>query len=75
MIERIEETKCTGCGLCVAACPLDTLRMSRQNGKAYIAYGDDCMTCYVCEMTCPAGAVSVHPFKEPLPPTIEYEGR
>jgi NAD-dependent dihydropyrimidine dehydrogenase PreA subunit len=72
MIEIIDGTKCTSCGLCVEACPLDALRMSRQTGKAYIAYGDDCMTCYVCEMTCLSGAIYVHPFKELLPPAVDY---
>ncbi len=38
--------------------------------KAYIAYPDDCMTCFECELECPLGAIDVHPFKEQLPPTI-----
>jgi NAD-dependent dihydropyrimidine dehydrogenase PreA subunit len=75
MIERIDETICTGCGLCVDACPLDTLRLNRGTGKAYVAYGDDCMTCYICEMRCPTGAVHVHPFREVLPPAIESNMR
>lgn len=40
-------------------------------GKARIAYSDDCMTCYTCEVRCPAGAVNVHPFKERLPRTLD----
>lgn len=39
--------------------------------KAYIPY-DDCMTCFLCEIECPYGAIDVHPFKEVLPPTIRY---
>ena len=39
-------------------------------GKAYIAYGDDCMTCYICERLCPSGAIFVHPFREELPPVF-----
>jgi len=72
MIESIDEARCTGCGLCAEVCPLDTLRLNRESGKAYIAYGDDCMTCYACEMACPTNAISVHPFKEPLPPSVSY---
>jgi NAD-dependent dihydropyrimidine dehydrogenase PreA subunit len=67
MIEKIDETRCTGCGICVETCPIDTLRMEAETGKAYIAYPEDCMTCYVCEMNCPSDAISVHPFKEVLP--------
>ena len=36
-------------------------------GKAYIAYGDDCHSCYLCELACPVGAIFVHPFKKPFP--------
>lgn len=66
MIANIDREKCVGCGSCVERCPLDTLRLDGE-GKAYIAYPDDCMTCYVCERLCPAGAIYVHPFKEILP--------
>ncbi len=72
MITKIDETKCTGCGLCVETCPLDTLRMDEKEEKAIIKYHDDCMTCYACELICPAGAVEVHPFKEELPRVIKY---
>ena len=40
--------------------------------KAYIAYPDDCMTCFECELECPSRAINVHPFKEEFPPTIDY---
>jgi NAD-dependent dihydropyrimidine dehydrogenase PreA subunit len=40
--------------------------------KAEAAYKDDCMVCYTCEMSCPVGAITVHPFKENLPRTIPY---
>jgi len=38
--------------------------------KAYIAYPEDCMTCYTCELKCPYEAIYVHPFKEVLPYSI-----
>lgn len=67
MIQSIDSGLCTGCSICVQACPLDTIRLSVETGKAYIAYPEDCMTCYRCEIKCPAGAIFVHPFKELLP--------
>ena len=29
------------------------------NGKAYIAYPEDCMTCFNCEINCPENAIEV----------------
>ncbi|WP_258359823.1 4Fe-4S dicluster domain-containing protein [Moorella sulfitireducens] len=68
MIQTIDSGKCVGCGLCAAKCPLDVLRV--RAGKAVIAYPDDCMTCYICERSCPQGAIFVHPFKEAAPPVL-----
>ncbi len=66
MITKIDQDKCVGCGVCVSLCPPDVLRLNDKK-KAYIAYNDDCMTCYLCERNCPSGAIFVHPFKELLP--------
>lgn len=51
----------------------EAMRCLTCGSKAVIAYNDDCMTCYSCELRCPAGAIDVHPFKERLPYTL-YDG-
>jgi NAD-dependent dihydropyrimidine dehydrogenase PreA subunit len=71
MISRIDREKCTGCGICAERCPVDVIRQDAET-KAYIAYPEDCMTCFVCEIGCPENAIFVHPFKEVLPLAIEY---
>jgi NAD-dependent dihydropyrimidine dehydrogenase PreA subunit len=72
MVEKVDETKCIGCCLCVEICPMDVFRMktdidvlsrSKQglvkSRKACIAYPNDCMTCFTCELKCPVSAISV----------------
>ena len=69
-ISRIDYRSCTGCGLCVECCAMDVLRMGRETGKPFVKYLRDCQSCFLCEQTCPAGAVRVTPFsekREPLP--------
>ena len=69
MIKNIDQEICIGCGQCVKICPLDTIR-TNENKKAFIAYPEDCMTCFMCERTCPSGAIDVSPLREVLPPTF-----
>lgn len=40
--------------------------------KAYIAYFENCMVCYNCELECPSKAVNVDPFRKFIPPLIAY---
>ena len=47
-IRRIDFRLCNGCGLCVDYCPLDVLRMEKENNKAYVKYLRDCQGCFLC---------------------------
>lgn len=38
--------------------------------KSEAAFLDDCMTCFTCELKCPAEAIFVHPYKEILPRSL-----
>ena len=53
--------KCTGCGICVACCPMDVLRMDETSGKAQVRYPDDCVACWGCESFCPQDCFDVGP--------------
>jgi NAD-dependent dihydropyrimidine dehydrogenase PreA subunit len=67
-ITKIEKTLCTNCNTCIEVCPLDVLRVSDEG--PLIAYGEDCQSCYLCRLYCPAGAITVTPDRArptPLP--------
>jgi len=53
----LEGERCTGCGNCVAICPMDLWRM--RAGRAELAgdYRDRCLECGSCHVACEAGAV------------------
>jgi NAD-dependent dihydropyrimidine dehydrogenase PreA subunit len=52
----IDPAACTGCGLCVMACPVDVIRLD-ETGHAKVVYASDCQVCYLCEDDCPTKAI------------------
>ncbi|MUG47242.1 ferredoxin family protein [Paenibacillus woosongensis] len=63
MIELISESRCVKCNLCVSVCPTDVFDLGA-DGTPVIARQDDCQTCFMCELYCPADAMYVSPFAE-----------
>ncbi len=60
MIEIISESRCTGCNICVRACPTNVFQ-AVPGGIPLIARQDDCQTCFMCELYCPEDALFVSP--------------
>ncbi len=58
-VERIDYGKCIDCLRCWQICPMDVYRLAGR--QVYIAYPDDCMCCYLCELECPTEAITVNP--------------
>ena len=55
MAAKVDKEKCTGCGICVDACPMEAIKI--ENNMAVIS--DDCSECGVCETECPNDAIKV----------------
>ena len=60
-VRNYDREKCTGCGICVACCPMDVLRMDEGGKKARVAYPDDCVACWGCESFCPRDCFDISP--------------
>ncbi|MDR1729901.1 MAG: 4Fe-4S binding protein [Prevotellaceae bacterium] len=61
----VNNERCKGCELCVAACPSDVLAMSKHvNAKgynyAYMANEEACTGCANCAVVCPDGCITVY---------------
>jgi ferredoxin len=50
----IDKNGCTGCGICVAQCPVDAIVMVDEIAEIHM---DDCIRCGVCHDVCPEDAV------------------
>lgn len=55
---KVDEDKCSGCGLCIDYCPRDVLRKDNR-GYPIIKYRDDCWYCNLCSFVCPKKAVII----------------
>ncbi|MBN2339205.1 MAG: ferredoxin family protein [Acidobacteria bacterium] len=53
--------ECVGCKACVEACFVDVLRWDDAAGKPRIAYAEDCVWCFTCELNCPVRCITVLP--------------
>jgi len=70
---KIDEEKCTGCGLCLTVCPDQTL--SLLGGKAVVS-GARCLACAHCRAICPAQAITLPGLApEPLFQTFAPDNR
>ena len=63
-LHLIEGERCKSCGLCVSACPRQTLGIStnlNRQGYAYVVQvaPEKCIKCNICRIVCPDVAIGV----------------
>lgn len=54
---KLDEIKCTGCGMCETVCPHAVFQIEQRLAK--IIDRDACMECGACAKNCPTEAISV----------------
>ena len=54
---KLDQDKCTGCGMCLKVCPHAVFRMNTRHAE--IRERDACMECGACSRNCPAEAIFV----------------
>jgi ferredoxin len=54
---KLDEAKCTGCGMCLEVCPHEVFKMNTRHVE--IQNRDACMECGACSRNCPSEAIAV----------------
>ncbi len=52
---RVSPSRCSACGLCVEACPVQARELDPEKGHA-VVYGGLCQACGTCVAVCPNDA-------------------
>ena len=53
-IARVDAMKCSGCGDCVAVCPVDAIKIVRHRA---VVDPEKCINCGLCANACPRQAI------------------
>lgn len=65
----IDPARCTGCGRCIAVCPVHVLgfHTERWTKFAVLVEADPCTGCSRCEARCPFNAITMRPAAQVKP--------
>ena len=56
---KIDEDSCTGCVLCVLACPTECLDFDEDRTLPVVIDATNCLVCHNCEDQCAFSAIDV----------------
>src|SRR5690242_15735770 len=62
-VALIDEPKCIGCTLCIAACPVDAIAGAQ--GLMHTVIEDYCIGCELCVAPCPVDCIDMVPASRP----------
>jgi heterodisulfide reductase subunit A len=63
IVSQVNERRCSGCGLCVKACPYGTRVLDEERMRAVVKEAL-CLGCGVCTSLCPNGAATLQGYRE-----------
>jgi electron transport complex protein RnfB len=61
---RIDETRCIGCTLCIAACPVDAILGCAK--RMHSVFDEECTGCLLCLPACPVDCIVTSPWSQPV---------
>jgi NAD-dependent dihydropyrimidine dehydrogenase PreA subunit len=71
---KIDEKKCTGCGMCITSCGRNVFDFDKEKNKSVVARPNNCMVgCTSCETWCIFSAISF-PDKQEVKDLIKKKG-
>jgi len=62
-VALIDERRCIGCTLCIAACPVDAI--AGAGGLMHTVIADYCIGCELCLPPCPVDCIEMVPESKP----------
>ena len=62
-VALIDEPRCIGCTLCIAACPVDAIAGAQ--GLMHTVIADYCIGCELCVPPCPVDCIDMVPAPRP----------
>ena len=76
-IAFVDTARCSGCGRCIAACPLPLFSFETQAWRKTVVLQEihRCTGCARCEIRCPVGAISMQNAQPPVKRQSQYDQR